>query len=75
MKYKKEKTIMVFKIDNIHCEKCAARIKKAMEGVDGVSNVVVSQPDNTASCDCDASLVETIKAALDDAGYTVVDVQ
>jgi len=66
---------MVFKFEEIHCEKCAARIKKAMESVAGVSEVVVNQPEKTATCVCDASLVEAIKAACDDAGYTVVDVQ
>lgn len=65
---------MVFKFEEIHCEKCAARIKKAMESVPGVANVEVSQPDKTAKCDCEASAIEAIKAACDDAGYTVVEV-
>lgn len=61
------------KIDGMMCEKCAARVKKALEKLPGVSAVVSHEAKN-AVVTGDALDDAALTAAVTDAGYTVVSI-
>ncbi len=59
-------------VEGMMCQHCVAHVAKALEGIDGVSNVSVSLDAGTAEFDAtDAVTDEAVKAAIEDAGYTV----
>ena len=62
------------KIEGMMCEHCVARVKKALEGVKGATNVEVSLANNNAFVEGDASNEELVKAVTD-AGYKVLEVK
>ncbi|MGI6230143.1 MAG: heavy metal translocating P-type ATPase [Tractidigestivibacter sp.] len=62
-------------IDGMMCEHCVMHVTKALEGVEGVSNVKVSLENNSATLDADPSVTDdALKAAVADAGYEVTAV-
>ena len=64
---------VVLGISGMSCKHCVARVKGALEGLDGVSEVVVSLEDKTAEVTFDESKSDQGKlaVAVADAGYTV----
>ena len=46
--FSKKETVKL-DIQGMHCEKCVARVKEALEGVEGVTGVEVSLEDNAAT--------------------------
>lgn len=68
----REKKIMTITltIDGMMCPHCEARVKKALEGVSGVTEAVVSHKEGTAVVTGSAS-EEELKKAVTDAGYEV----
>lgn len=64
-----EKTIGV---EGMMCGHCVAHVTKALEAVEGVSNVKVDLDSASATFDATESVSdETIKAAIEEAGYTL----
>lgn len=64
------------KIEGMMCGHCEARVKKALEALDGVENAVVSHESNTAVLTLNGEVAdETIKAAVEAADYTFVGIE
>ena len=61
------------KVEGLMCPKCEARTKKALEAVAGVESVVVSHTAGTAVVTGTALDPAVLKAAVEGAGYHVVD--
>ena len=59
------------KIDGMMCSHCEARVKKALEALDGVESAVVSHEAGTAVVTGSADF-ETMKAAVEAQDYTVL---
>ena len=72
-----EKTMKTtLSIEGMMCGHCQATVEKALKGVQGVSEVVVSLEDKNAVVTADASVsADTLKNAIVDAGYEVTDIQ
>lgn len=70
LKKEKENMTVTLKIDGMMCPHCEARVKKALEGVEGVSEAVVSHVEGTAVITGNAS-EELLRKAVEDAGYEV----
>ncbi len=61
------------KVEGLMCPKCEARTKKALEAVAGVESAVVSHTAGTAVVTGTALEPAVLKAAVEGAGYHVVD--
>lgn len=72
-----EKTMKTtLSIEGMMCGHCQATVEKALKGVQGVSEVVVSLEDKNAVVTADESVsADTLKNAVVDAGYEVTDIQ
>ena len=62
------------KIDGMMCPHCEARVKKALEALEGVESAVVSHEKGTAVVTGDASF-EAMKAAVEAQDYQVLGIQ
>ena len=74
---KKEETEMKKEImvEGMMCQNCVKHVVKALTGLDGVSDVHVSLEEKMASVVAAPSVTdEALKAAIEDAGYTVTGV-
>lgn len=74
---KKEMNTMtkVLKVDGMMCEHCVAHVKKALEGVAGVSAADVSLEKKQATVTLGGDVSDAaLKAAVEEAGYTVTEV-
>ena len=69
----KEETTMTktMTIEGMMCMHCSGRVKKALEGVAGVTGVVVDLDKKTATVTGNALDDATLRAAVTDAGYEV----
>ena len=68
-----EKTM---KIEGMMCGHCEAAVKKALEGLDGVTEAVVSHENGTAVVKLSADVSnEVLKKTVEDKDYTVVSVE
>jgi copper ion binding protein len=67
-------TTEVIKIEGMMCGHCQANVEKAIEDIAGVNEVKVdlAAKQATVSFDPDVASLDAIKAAVADAGYTVV---
>ena len=64
------------KVEGMMCKHCVAHVKKALEGVDGVTDVVVSLENKNAIVTCAEDVSdEALKKAVTDADYEVVSIQ
>lgn len=74
--FKEERDMKTVKIEGIMCEHCEARIKAALESVDGIETAQVSHKTGTAeielSKDVDNAL---ISSAVENAGYKVIGIE
>jgi copper chaperone CopZ len=59
-------------VQGMKCQHCAGATKKALESIDGITNAEVDLDKGEVSFDGSADM-ETIKAAVKKAGFTVVD--
>ena len=59
-------------IEGMMCEHCAARVRKALENVEGVSSAVVSLEEKKATVVFDGMDPSALSAAVEAAGYKVV---
>ena len=58
------------------CMHCVAHVKEALSKVDGVSNVEVSLDEKNAKVTCsDSTTDQMLMDAVNNAGYTAVDVK
>ncbi|WP_308720479.1 heavy-metal-associated domain-containing protein [Komagataeibacter xylinus] len=62
---------LTLNIQGMTCDGCAAKVKRALEGVDGVSMVEVSLEQGKAFVTYDTRFtnLEELYAAVDDAGF------
>ncbi|MDR3146569.1 MAG: cation transporter [Treponema sp.] len=61
------------KIDGMSCDHCVRHVKDALEGIGGVKSAKVSLKTNSAEVNhADGVSLDTMKAAVVDAGYEVV---
>lgn len=62
-----------FRVPDMHCEGCTARVTRVLERLDGVRSADVSFEDKTARVKMDDTAAEfdDLKAAVEKAGYTV----
>jgi copper chaperone len=70
----KTMTQNTIKVEGMSCGHCVMRVKKAIEGVQGVKKVDVSLENKQAVVEFDEGKtdVEKIKAAIKDSGYEPV---
>lgn len=69
---KKEQEVTTLKVKGMMCEHCQKRVHDALSAVAGVENVEVKLEEGLAMVEGQADL-DTLKAAVKDAGYEVVD--
>ena len=63
-------------IEGMKCENCAKKVKKALEGLDGVVNTVIDLEAKTAKIDTSYDIENNvIKNAIDRTGFTVVAIK
>lgn len=67
-----EKTIL--KVDGMSCSHCVNAVTKAVESLDGVSNVAVDLDAKTVTVEYDSDKVtlDSVKLEIEDQGYDVV---
>lgn len=64
---------IVLNVEGMSCSHCENRVKKALTALDGVAAVAVDLASKKVTVDYDAGKVAQpqMKAAIEDAGYTV----
>ncbi|MDO4632621.1 MAG: cation transporter [Eubacteriales bacterium] len=68
-----EKTM---KVEGMKCVHCEARVKKALEAVEGVSAAIVNKDNGSAVVTASEEVTnETLTAAVTEAGYKVLSVE
>jgi Cu+-exporting ATPase len=73
---KMENLTRTMKIEGMSCGHCTARVKKALEGIDGVASAEVSLDEKQAVIRLDKEVPNQILAqAVKDADYDVVDIR
>lgn len=72
-----EITTMKFQlyINGMMCSHCTGRVEQALRSLEGVTDVVVSLEGKFAQVTTTVQTAETLKAAVEQQGYTVVNVQ
>ena len=64
------------KIEGMMCVHCEARVKKVLEGIEGVASAEVSHEKNQAIVTLAEDVAdEVLKKAVEDQDYTVTDIQ
>ena len=75
----KEKQKMSFKttlkIDGMMCPHCEARVKKALEELNGIVSVTVSHKDGTAIVESNTEMDNTLKTTVETQGYKVLEIK
>ena len=62
--------VKTFNVKGMMCQNCVKHVTKALQGVEGVSEVSVSLENNQATVTCtDTVLDQTLIDAIVDAGY------
>ena len=68
------KMVKTLKVEGMMCAHCQAHVKKALEGVEGVTQVEVSLEDKTAVVTMETQIDDqALAAAVTEAGYEVVN--
>ena len=66
---------LTMKIEGMMCPHCEARVKKALEAIPEVAEAIPSHEANNAVIRLNAAIdANVLKAAVEDAGYKVVEV-
>lgn len=64
------------KIEGMMCGHCEARVKKTLEGIEGVTEAIVSHEAGTAVVNSSVEIsADTLKAAVEEQGYNVISVE
>lgn len=61
-----------FNVEGMMCEKCSGRLTAVLSGLDGVENAEVSLEKKTAAVTAAEGMEESIRTAIEDAGFEVV---
>ena len=65
----------IFHIEDMHCLKCSSIILKSIENIEGVSDINVDIDLRKISINLQTKeLVENIKEAIEDSGFTLTNV-
>lgn len=63
-------------IDGMSCGHCVARVEKALQALDGVSNVTVNLEGKYAQFDTKQDIADKVLTeTIDDAGYDVTNIE
>lgn len=62
-------------IEGMMCPHCEGRVKKTLEAIPGVQSAQVSHTAGTAVVTVENVSDETLKAAVTDQGYAVIDIR
>jgi len=63
------------RIEGMSCMHCAGAVTKALKAARGVSGVTVDLENKSAVVETDSTVTdETLRAAVDEAGYEVVEI-
>ena len=66
---------ITMKIEGMMCEHCQARVKKAIEAVEGVTEAAVDYRDGSAVVTLDREVApEVLKNAVEEKNYTVLEI-
>ena len=65
----------ILKITGMSCQMCVKHVTKALQGINGVTDVVVNLEPGTATVTYNPDLAEmnNFKSAVEQAGYAVAD--
>lgn len=75
-KEEEEMSKKVMVVDGMMCKNCAAHVKKALEGVDGVSEAVIDLEAKKAEITLSKAVADAdLFKAVEDAGYTPVSIE
>lgn len=66
--FSKKETVSL-DVAGMHCEKCVARVKEALEGVEGVTGADVRLADNAATVEGHGFDAAALVAAVEAAGF------
>lgn len=66
--FSKKETVSL-DVEGMHCEKCVARVKEALEAVEGVTGAQVSLENNAATVEGHGIDNATLTAAVDAIGF------
>ena len=62
-------------IEGMMCSHCTGRVQKALEGIEGVTDVVMDLESKSAQLKLSAPVAdETLRAAVTEAGYEVTQI-
>ena len=65
----------VITVEGMMCNHCTGRVQKALEGVEGVTSVVMSLENKTATVELASEVADdALKAVIVDAGYEVTQI-
>lgn len=64
-----KKETMSLDVTGMHCEKCVARVKEALEGVEGVTGADVRLEDNAATVEGRGFDADALVAAIEAIGF------
>lgn len=68
--------IKIFKVDGMHCEKCAERVKNSVLDIEGVQNIEIDLDKKEVKVDVKDNIdVNILKERIEDLGYTVIDIK
>ena len=65
-------SVVTYKVPDIHCEGCKAKIEKNVAEVTGVASVSVDLAENTVIVQGQGVEDGAVRAAIGDAGYTAL---
>ena len=66
--FSKKETVQL-DVTGMHCEKCVARVKEALEGVEGVTGADVSLENNAATVEGHGFEQSALVAAVEEIGF------
>ena len=64
---------VTLKVEGMMCPKCEARVRKALEALDGVESAVADRTAGSAVVKGEGLDTTALKAAVEEAGYEVTD--
>jgi len=68
--------IKIFKVDGMHCEKCASRVKNALLDMEGIQSIDINLESKEVKVDVKDNIdVNILKERIEDLGYTVIDIK
>lgn len=66
--------MITLNIQGMMCERCVAHVNKALATVEGATDITVILAEHKATVEGDASLADSLKSAVEEAGYDVTGI-